>query len=328
MIFVTGGTGFLGRNLIPLLSAAGHDLRVLVRDPAEHRWLDAYPNISIVQGRLRDVDAIHAGMRGCRYVVHAAGLFRMWGAREAFQQANVQGTINVVEAALAAGVERFIHISTVAVVGNPTPGQIIDETHPLNPADPYHHSKLAGENVIQQYIKERNLPALILRPGAFYGPYGRYAFNRLFFEDPLKGLLVKVNNGKHIIFPVYIGDVAAAIRNALTYGSIGEIYNICGNPLTHNEANRIVSEEARITPWRINTPTWMMLTLARAWTWLSEYTGVEPYYPINLRYYVFNDWQTSSEKARDELHFRPTPFRVGTRLTLAWYREQGFRWAR
>ncbi len=323
MIFVTGGTGFLGKNLIPRLAAHGHAIRALVRHPDLHPWLQQY-NVEIVQGDLQDTAAIQQGIAGCRYVVHAAGLFRMWGKQAEFERANVLGTINVAEAAATAGVERFVHISTIAVVGNPAPGHIIDETHPAHPADPYQRSKLAGEHVIQRYIFERGLPAIILRPGAYYGPHGHYAFNRLFFEDPMKGLLIKVDGGRHVIFPVYIGDVAAAVCNALHCGEVGEIYNVCGDPLTHNEANRIISDEAGISHFRFNAPRRAMITLARIWTWLSEYTGVEPYYPLNLRTYVFNDWQASSQKARDELYFRPTSFREGVRQTLAWYREIGF----
>lgn len=327
MIFVTGGTGFLGKNLIPYLTTQGFAVRALVRYPQDHPWLHKY-GVEIVQGGLADARTIEEAVDGCRYVLHGAGLFRMWGKATAFQRANIQGTINVVEAALKAGVSRYIHVSTIAVVGNPTPGRIIDETHPPRPADPYQQSKLSGEHTVQRYISERALPGIILRPGAFYGPHGRYAFNRLFFEDPLKGLIIKVAGGRHVIFPVYIGDVAQAICSSLEHGRVGEIYNICGDPLTHNEANDIVSEEAGIIRFRVNVPSWAMITLARVWTWLSEYTGVEPYYPINLRSYVFNDWQASSEKARDELGFRPTPFREGVRRTLAWYREEHFHWAR
>ncbi len=323
MIFVTGGTGFLGRNLIAHLHRQGWPLRVFVRHPEHHAWLRSYDQVTIVQGCLEDRAAIQRGIEGCRSVIHAGGHFRMWGDSEEFERTNVEGTAHVAEAAAQAGVERLIHISTIAVIGNPTPGLIIDETHPPAPADPYQVSKLAGEQVILSYVRDRALPATILRPGAFYGPHGRYAFNRLFFEDPLKGLLIKVDYGRHIIFPAYIKDVATAIESALTRGRTGEIYNICGDPLTHNEVNAIVSQEAGITLRRINAPRQAMLTLARLWTWLSRYTQIEPYYPFNLRIYVFNDWQTSSEKARDELHFRPTPFRKGAQETLAWYREQG-----
>ncbi len=319
MIFVTGGTGFLGHSLVPYLLGQGHALRVLTRHPDQHPWL-CQEGVEVVAGDLQDRDLLARHLDGCEAVVHAGGLFRMWGDAEGFNRINVAGTENIAAAALMAGVARFVHISTIAVIGHPTPGRIIDETHPPHPADPYQHSKLAGEAVILSAVADHGLPALILRPGAFYGPYGRYAFNRLFFEDPLKGLLIKVAGGKHVIFPVYIGDVAAAIGLALCHGRPGEIYNICGDSISHNEANAIVSEEAHLPRLRINAPDWGMIALAQVWTWLSRFTRAEPYYPINLRSYVFNDWQVSIAKARDELHFRPISFREGARRTLAWYR--------
>src|SRR5262249_39812848 len=119
------------------------------------------------------------------------------------------------------------------------------------------------------------------------------------------------------------GDVAASAIAALDQGTPGEVYNICGECMTHQEANAIVSEEAGITHFRINVPAWPMIGLAYLWTALSEYTRVEPYYPLNLRSYIFNNWRVSSEKARQALGFSPISFREGVRRTLNWYREIG-----
>lgn len=321
-IFVTGGTGFLGRNLLPLLVAQGYHVRALTRHPDEHPWLRDL-GVEIVAGNVEDELLIACASEGCRYVVHAAGRFSFWGKREQFEYTNVEGSGNVMRAAVRAGVEKFIHISTVVVVGNPLPDRVVDETHPTNPADPYQRSKLKGEQLALRVFREEGLPIVILRPGAFYGPHGRYAFNRLFFEDPLKGLLIQVNNGRLITFPAYIGDVAASILAALERGKPGEVYNICGETLTHHEANHIISDEAGITHFRVNVPGWSMIALAHVWTALSEYTRIEPYYPLNLRSYVFNNWRVSSEKAIRELGFQPIPFREGARRTLDWYREAG-----
>jgi dihydroflavonol-4-reductase len=186
---------------------------------------------------------------------------------------------------------------------------------------------LAGEHLALRHHREYNLPVVILRPGAFYGPHSRYAFNRLFIEDPLKGLRLRVNRGRHVTFPAYVGDVAQGIVLALGRGVPGEVYNLCGSPLTHTQVDAIVSEEANISKFRLDIPGWPMILLAWVWTWLSEYTRIEPYYPLNLRGYIFNDWRVSSDKACRELGFSPTPFREGLRQTLEWYREIGF-WKR
>ncbi len=322
-IFVTGGTGHLGHNLLPLLAEAGFRLRVLTRHPADHPWLRQFANVEVIEGEVENLTCIEQAVQGCRYVVHGAGLFAFWGKPAAFERTNILGTENVLKASLGAGVEKIIHISTVVVIGNPPRGQTLDENTPPHPADPYQRSKLRGEQIARRYFEEQGLPVVILRPGAFYGPYSRYAFNRLFIEDPLKGLCLQVNGGRNVTFPVYVGDVARGIHLALERGQAGETYNLCGETLTHKEANRIISDEAGLSSLRINVPQWALVVLARAWTALSEITQVEPYYPINLRTYVFYDWRVSSEKARTALHFEPIPFREGVRHTLRWYQDIG-----
>ena len=76
---VTGGTGFLGRHLVPALCRAGHTVRVLTRDPAAHPWLARYPGIEIIRGDILDGEPIAEAVAGCTYVVHAAGLVPLLG---------------------------------------------------------------------------------------------------------------------------------------------------------------------------------------------------------------------------------------------------------
>ena len=321
-ILVTGATGFLGHTLCPYLVERGHRLRALVRPSSAWEFLRPL-GVELTWGDIRDPAAVRAATDGCRAVVHGAGKFRFWGRREDFFAVNVDGTRNALEAARQTGVERFLYISTVAVIGAPRDGVVIDETYPPTPGDDYQRSKLEAERLTLRYYQEHGLPALVLRPGAFYGPGGHYAFNRLFFQDPLKGLPMQVHRGRHITFPVYIKDVAQAVDLALKRGRPGEVYNVSGRSLSHREVNRIVDRLLGYRIWRINVPAGPMLALAQAWTWLSRYTGREPYYPLNLALYVFYDWQISSDKARRELGFVPTPFEEGARATLAWCRELG-----
>ncbi|MBI3762054.1 MAG: NAD-dependent epimerase/dehydratase family protein [Chloroflexi bacterium] len=322
MILVTGATGFLGRNLIPALVGAGHKVRALVRPTSDVAFLKSLA-VETITGDVTDADSVDRAMMDCRRVVHGGGLFRLWGSPDAFHRTNVEGTACVLEAAARHGVERFVHISTVAVIGQPEPGRVINESHPLNPLDAYQQSKRDGERVVQQYRAARGVPAIILRPGAFYGPWGHYAWNRLFFEDPFRGLRVKIHGGRRLTFPAFVPDVARAIIAAFTLGRPGEVYNVSGESIAHDEANRIISQLAGISSWRLNLPANLMLVVARVMTRLADFTGREPYYPLNLAPYVFLDWPVSSDKARAELGFVPTPFEEGARQTVAWYRQIG-----
>jgi nucleoside-diphosphate-sugar epimerase len=320
LIFVTGGTGFLGRHLIPTLCRAGHRVRVLTRQPEAYPWLKLYPNVETIIGDLRHQASIEPAIEGCRYLIHAGGLFRFWGHPKEFDETNALGTENVMSAALKAGVEKAVHVSSIAVIGQPDPAQVIDETYPPDPVDPYQHSKLRSEKIALRTYHEGGVPVVVVRPGAFYGPMGEYAFNRLFFRDPMRGLIMEMDGGRHIIFPAYVGDVAAGILLALEKGCAGEIYNICGDWISHHDAYTIVIREAKLWYPRLRLPGWLGILTARLLEGISNVTGQEPFYPINLRSYVYNNWRVSNKKSRTQLGFTPITFEEGAKRTVAWYR--------
>jgi nucleoside-diphosphate-sugar epimerase len=320
MIFLTGGTGFLGRHLVPVICRAGIPLRLLTRHPGAYPWLAHYPQVEVVAGDLLDAELVAQAMQGCTQVIHAGGMFRFWGDEQAFTAVNAKGTENVLRAAVAQRIERLVHVSTVAVIGHPDPTRIIDETEPPDPADPYQRSKWAAEQIAHHYASEHGLPVVIIRPGAYYGPLGHYAFNRLFFKDPMRGIIMQVNGGRHIIFPAFIRDVAQGAMLALQRGQAEAVYNLCGDWISHHEAFDIVCEEAHLRWPRLPIPGWLGIQTARLLEALAVVTRSEPFWPLNLRSYVYNNWRVSSEKARRELGFAPTPFREGARQTIAWYR--------
>jgi dihydroflavonol-4-reductase len=332
-VCVTGSTGFLGRHLVRALLEGGYRLRLLVRAESDTDWLrqPAFENwwdhIELITGDITEPAPVQRAVQGCHQVVHAAGRFRFWGPMEKFARVNIHGTETVARAAAKASVARFVHISSLAVIGQPPRGELIDESTPCKPADPYQCSKLEAEQVVQRLVQARNLPAVILRPGAFYGPGSAYGFNRLFIMDPMRGLRIQVDQGHNMIFPVFIRDVARAILLALEKswpaGPIGEVYNISDQSVTHGEVNRLVSELAGISTWRLNVPEWTMILVARILEARARRNGKEPFYPLNLRHYVFQDWEVSHEKARQELGFEPTPLKQGLQSTLVWCEEVG-----
>lgn len=325
MILVTGATGFLGRNLCEHLTGQGYKIRALVRPTSDTRFLQAL-NIDTAIGDVTDADSVCAAMQGCEYVVHAAAYFRLWGPPEPFKQTNVEGTRNVLQAALAAGVKKFAHISTIIVVGPQPPGVVITEATPYNPypSDNYAKTKAQGERLARDFAKQ-GLPTVILRLGALYGPHGHYAFNRLFFEEFLHNWRVEVHRGRHIIFPCFVGDAAAAIELALNRGKSGEIYNISNQSLSHHSANQIISRLAGRSSWRINMPGWLMIQVSNLMELAAVVTKREPFYPKNLVPYVFCDWIVDSSKAKRELSFKPSTFVEGANHTLNWYRSIGYR---
>lgn len=320
-ILVTGATGFLGRHLIPELINHGYRVRALVRPTSHTEFLTAQGVTLAVASDITDLPAVTRAAQGCRAVIHAAGNFRFWGSHDSFYHTNVQGTRTVLNAALAAGASRFVHVSSIAVAGKIPPDTVINEEVPCQPQDPYQQTKLMGEQDALAFGTSHNIDIIVVRPGAFYGPWGRYAFNRLFFFEPLHGWRIRVSRGRPIQFPAFVPDVAQGLRLALERGRPGEIYNISGRSLSHNEANDIISTLADISRFRLDVPRSGMLALAWTTTQLAQITGREPIYPYNLRLYVFQDWPVAIEKAKNELGFEPTPFAEGARQTLKWIKD-------
>jgi nucleoside-diphosphate-sugar epimerase len=148
--FVTGGSGFVGGNLIALLKSRGDAVRALSRSDAAIKTvqqLGAEP----VRGDLDNVEALRRGMSGCDVVFHSAAKVEDWGRYEDFYRANVSGTENVLRAARAMSVRKFIHVSTEAVLAGGPPIHNADETWPRakNPLGLYPLTKgLAEERVL------------------------------------------------------------------------------------------------------------------------------------------------------------------------------------
>jgi dihydroflavonol-4-reductase len=326
MIFVTGATGFLGKSLVQELWAQDYRLRILARPTSDTSFFKEMSGLEIVPGDITDPPSVEQAIQGCEVVVHAAALFRFWGKPQHFYETNIAGTRAVLQAVANQGVRRFIHISSIAVVGEPPYGTVITEETPPNPLDPYQKSKLASEKLVQDYGQDFGLATVILRLGALYGPWGHYAFNRLFFEEFLRGWRIQVEGGRHVIFPCFVKDAARAAEAAIRLGRGGQIYNVCGDSISHKEANEIISRLSGKSNWRLNTPKWLMIGLAQVMEWLAVLTGTEPYYPLNLKPYVFSDWIVDRSKAQHELGFCPIPFEEGAKQTLDWYKRIGFKW--
>ena len=116
----------MGHSLVPRLVAEGYRVRAMVRSHSEVGWLHEL-GVELVPGDVRDRAAVKEAVQGCRHVIHAAGRFRLWGPDTGFEDTNVHGTQHLLDAATREEVERFIHVSTVVVVGRTLPDRVIDE---------------------------------------------------------------------------------------------------------------------------------------------------------------------------------------------------------
>ena len=172
-VFLTGATGFVGSALVRVLVNAGFSVRVLVR-PTSRRNDVLRLGVELAEGDLRDRGSIRAAVDGSRYVFHVAADYRLW-ARDCDNifATNVEGTRNVMEEALRAGVERIVHTSSVATLALRPGGAPADETISLSEQEAvgaYKRSKIMAERLVRDMIAQGGLPAVIVNPSTPIGP--------------------------------------------------------------------------------------------------------------------------------------------------------------
>ena len=234
-IFITGGNGFVGRHLVTVLLGRGDRVRVLAL-PAEHtEWL-RQRGVEVYRGDIRDPASLTEAVRGADAVLHLAAMMDVWRPIDDYRAVNVTGTENVARAALAAGVRRFVHMSSSSVYGMGH-GRPVDESFPLTAfADPYPITKAEGDRAIQRLIRDKNLPAVIIRPDQIFGPGDHLHFSAM--ADRLRaGRGILVGNGDNFMPFVYVDDVVRGLLLGLDHDAApGHAYNITNDrALTQRE---------------------------------------------------------------------------------------------
>lgn len=176
-VLVTGAGGFIGSHLTERLSELGAKIRALVHynSSGTWGWLDDSPirkEIEVVAGDICDRDTVSEAMQGVEVVFHLAALIAIpysYHAPASYVRTNIEGTMNVLQAARQLGVERVVHTSTSEVYG--TAQKVpIDETHPLQGQSPYSASKIGADKLVEAFHLSFNLPVVTVRPFNTFGP--------------------------------------------------------------------------------------------------------------------------------------------------------------
>ena len=218
---VTGGTGFVGANLVRELLADGHTVRVLARPGGDRRAL-AGCAVEMADGDLLDAASLRRAVAGVRHVYHAAADYRLWAPDpRVLYRANVDGTRHLLAAATDAGAERIVYTSTVGAVGIPKDGTPGDETTPVSLADmvgAYKASKFLAERVAEEWAA-RGAPVVIVNPSAPIGPWDvKPTPTGQMIVDFLDGKMIgSVDTGLNV---VHVRDVAAGLSDRAAQATI------------------------------------------------------------------------------------------------------------
>jgi nucleoside-diphosphate-sugar epimerase len=318
-VFVTGGTGFIGGEVVRQLRDRGDEVACLVRSPEKGEPL-AERGCSLVAGDLGDSEAIRQGMDGCDAVIHAAAMYEVGipaSKRPAMYEANVRGTENVLRAALDAGVPKVVYVSTVGAFGN-THRRVVDETyeHPGKEFTSYYEeTKLEAHRIAKRMIAEEGLPCVIVQPGGVYGPGDTSAIADL-LDQFLSGRMPLLPFPELGICLSHVEDIAGGIVLALDRGTTGETYVLSGPVTTVRDAIEVV---AGITGRKAPKHA-MPIPVMKALTPIGPLVGRVMGQPPNLRELISSadgvTFWASHEKASRELGYAPRGMEEGLRQTL------------
>jgi dihydroflavonol-4-reductase len=322
---VTGATGFVGSAVARALLARGRRVRVLARPNSDRRNLGGLA-VEIAEGAMEDPRSLARAVAGCRYVYHVAADYRIWVPDPApMFRANVDGTRDLLTAALEAGAERVVYTSSVATLGLVPGGSATEET-PSSVDDmigPYKRSKFAAEEVARGLARERGLPVVIVNPSTPVGPgdIKPTPTGRLIVEAARGQMPAFVDTGLNI---VHVDDVAEGHLAAAENGRIGERYILGGENMALAEILAEVAQTVGRRPPRLRVPHSVLFPVAVGAELAARVTGRDPFVTLDGVRMSRKKMYFSSEKASRELGYRSRPAREAIADAVGWFRDNGY----
>ena len=326
---VTGGTGFVGANVVRELLAQRRSVRVLARPRGDRRAL-AGLDVEICEGDLLDPAAVRRAVKGVNVVFHVAADYRLWARNpEELHRANVGGTRAVLEAAGEAGVSRMVYTSTVGTLGMPPDGTPGTEETPVSLRDmvgPYKVSKFLAEHVALGFAHQ-GLPVVVVNPSAPVGPWDvKPTPTGQMIVDFLAGkMFATLDTGLNL---VHVRDVARGHLLAAERGKIGEKYILGNRDLSLAEIGVLLSEITGIRPPRVRIPYWVAWGVALAMEAAARVGETPPRVSLTAVRMAKKRMYFSPAKAVQELGLPQTDVRAALRDAAEWFRAHGYVHAR
>ncbi|MBI5030075.1 MAG: SDR family NAD(P)-dependent oxidoreductase [Chloroflexi bacterium] len=318
--FITGGTSSIGRVLVKELASSGETVRVLARSSSNRTGLEL-PGVDFVSGDVTDKDAVHRGMEDCERVCHLAAVVGQHVSESEWWSVNRDGSRNVLQAAHDLGVKSMVQVSSISVLGSTAPGEIADETRPIDPTkhlNMYQKTKFAADQVAREYAG-KGLRVMIVYPGFGYG-YSWASSHPSMQETTLLRLAVNkpvaiLGTGKNKLCPTYYNDTVQGIRLAFEHGKAGDDYILCGETLTFVEIWDRIAKVLHKAPPRRRIPAGLIRFVMQASIKLTGKSVV----PSEIIEMIDMNWDFCADKAKRDIGWRPHTFLDGIAETWAAY---------
>jgi farnesol dehydrogenase len=321
-VFVTGGTGFLGKQLVKELSLFDEEIHLLVREKSNIKGMNS-KRYKMFVGDVTRTHTIKTAMKGCKTVFHMASLVKAWTRNPGeFYQINVKGLQNVMECSLEEGVSKFVYTSSFMALG-PSYNKINTEETIHNPRhlhNPYEETKYLADQLILQYL-DKGLPVITVYPCVIYGP-GEITEGNLvvriildFLNNKIPGIL---GNGGKVWNYVFISDVVKGHLLAREKGKIGQKYILGGENISMKNFFVLLEGLTGTSAPKYRIPYWIAKISAYWQVSLASLSGKAPMHTPSVIEIYKHDWAYSSEKAEQELGYTHIPLREGLKHTLDW----------
>ena len=325
-VLVTGATGFVGSNLARALIRDGFKVKCLVRKTSNTANIDDM-NVEVEYGDLTDKQSVVEALDGCEGLFHTAAYYKLWVADpKIMYDINVEGTKNVMAAALERGLERVVYTSSVATLKVPDKNQVSDETCEPNPDEIVSHykkSKYLAE-VETCKIREQGLPVVIVNPSTPIGPgdIKPTPTGQIVLDFIKRKMPAYVNTGLNIID---VEDCAAGHILAYKKGVVGERYILGNKNVTLREILDILSDITGLSAPRVRIPISIALLAAYVDQFIStRLLNKPPNIPVSgvkmARKFMWFD----SSRAVRELGLPQNPIENAFRKSVQWYKEHGY----
>ncbi len=318
---ITGTTGFLGSAIARELLKEGRAVRALVRPDADTRNIDGL-DLEVVHGDLRDPDSVRQALKGCNVLYHTAAYYSLWDRnRRTIYEINVEGTRNILQAALSAGVEKAVYTSTVGCIGLREDGAAANESTPMDPAtlsNDYKRSKFEAEGVARE-MHGRGLPVVIVNPSTPIGPRDikPTPTGKIILDFLNRRMPAYMDTGLNLID---VSDCARGHLLAEQRGTPGERYILGNRNLSLREILLLLERITGLKAPRVRIP----YGVAYAAGWASEMvanhiTGRPPAVPLAgvrmARYFMYFD----SARAVRELGLPQNPVDKALEDAVRWF---------
>lgn len=322
---VTGATGFIGSAVVRRLLARDREVTCLVEPGAPRQNLEGL-DVEIVEGDIGDRRAVAAAIDGCRVLYHLAAIYRLWlPDNRLMYEVNVEGTKNVLFAAMKAGLDKVVHTSSISTIGLPTAGALADESCAFNfwdQANHYIRSKWLSERDALRFADE-GLPLVVVNPAFPFGsrdiaptPTGRFVLEAL--QGNVPGYLAGGFNA------VDVDDLAEGHVLAEERGRVGEKYILGGHNVTYKEFYEAVTDLGDCAPVTRKIPAPLFWGIG----WVMERVADRTHEPPQLTYkaarYGTRQLWFDTRKARTELGMPRTPLRETIAKSVEWFRSAGY----